>query len=42
MKKAKSIKNMSMVAGAAIAATAVGTTTIAHADSQPATSTETT
>ena len=42
MKKAKSIKNMSMVTGAAIAATAVGTTTIAHADSQPATSTETT
>ena len=42
MKKAKSIKNMSMIAGTAIAATAVGTTTIAHADSQPATSTETT
>lgn len=42
MKKAKSIKNMSMIAGTAIAATAVGTSTIAHADSQPATSTETT
>lgn len=42
MKKAKSIKNMSMIAGTAIAATAVGTSTIAHADSQPTTSTETT
>ena len=42
MKKAKSIKNMSMIASTAIAATAVGTSTIAHADSQPATSTETT
>lgn len=42
MKKAKSIKNMSMVAGTAIAATAVGTSTIVHADSQPTTSTETT
>ena len=42
MKKAKSIKNMSMIAGTAIAATAVGASTIAHADSQPATSTETT